>query len=322
MTGRRTHTARHTRAVSAPPDQVFALVADATRWPEVFAPTVAVEHLGGDGEEERLRIRAIANGEVHDWVSHRLLDPPGLRVGFRQEVASPPVESMGGAWQVGPDGNGASLVVLDHAWTAVDDTAETAAWIERAVDRNSRSELAALARTAELPGRGLDELRFSFEDRIVTDGTAQDVYTFLLRADRWPQRLPHVAAAELREEPSGIQHLRMETRSPDGSRHTTASVRVCLPTESITYKQLLLPALLRAHTGRWTLAPEPDGQLLSVTSRHTVVLDPEAVAARLGPGTTLDTAKSLVRRSMGGNSLATLGHAKAYAEARRPERIR
>ena len=62
------------------------------------------------------------------------------------------------------------------------------------------------------------------------------------------ERLPHVARVVLTEDTPGLQFLEMDTRTKDGSTHTTKSVRVCFPDTRIAYKQITLPrADVRAH---------------------------------------------------------------------------
>jgi aromatase len=107
----------------------------------------------------------------------------------------------------------------------------------------------------------------------------------------------------------------MDTKAADGSVHTTESVRVVRGGDRIVYKQTTVPALMSAHTGCWTLVPRGDG--VDATSQHTVVVKPEAVEKVLGAGRTVADARTYVQNALSTNSRATLGHAKAYAEARR-----
>jgi aromatase len=134
----------HEIVVSAPAAAVYRLIAEVENWPFVFPPTIHVDHVERGGREERIRIWATANGEAKSWTSRRTLDPERLRIGFRQEVSAPPVAAMGGAWVVEPVSEAASRVRLLHDYRAVDDDPGGLAWIDEAVDRNSRSELAAL----------------------------------------------------------------------------------------------------------------------------------------------------------------------------------
>jgi aromatase len=106
----------------------------------------------------------------------------------------------------------------------------------------------------------------------------------------------------------------MDTTAQDGSAHTTQSVRVCFPHHKIVYKQTRLPALMDLHVGEWTLTDSEAGVIAA--SRHTIAVNPASVAAILGPDAGLEDARRYLRRALSENSLATLGHAKDYAERR------
>ncbi|MDW3848640.1 aromatase/cyclase [Micromonospora sp. BRA006-A] len=305
------HHMEHRITVAAPPHAVFDLVADVRRWPHVFPPTVHAEQVERLADGERIRIWATANGQPKTWLSRRRVDREGLRIAFRQEVSQAPVAAMGGEWILTPAGGGSTEVRLLHDFDAVGDDPDAVDWIRRAVDGNSDAELAALRAAAE---RDDAEDLYSFDDTVTVRGDQADVYGFLNEADRWPQRLPHVARVDLREETPGLQLLDMDTRTADGHTHRTTSVRVCVPDELIVYKQLRTPPLLSLHTGRWSLREA--GGALMVTSTHTVVIRPEAVPELLGADATMAQARQRVRQALGGNSRATLQRAKEYAEAR------
>ncbi|MFF4159683.1 SRPBCC family protein [Streptomyces sp. NPDC001678] len=324
------HETEHTITVAAPAGTVFALVESVDDWPHVFPPTLHVECLERAGAEERIRIWATANDQVKNWTSRRTVDREGLRIRFRQEVSRHPVASMGGEWIVEPLPDGHTRVRLTHDFRAVDDLPENVAWISRAVDRNSGAELAALKAAAERTaaeradggrtgdGRTGDGAAFTFEDTVRVDAPAGDVHAFLLEAQLWQDRLPHVARVVLKEDTPDVQLLEMDTRTADGSTHTTSSIRICLPGRRIVYKQLRTPALMAAHTGCWTVTEDPAGSV--VTSRHTVVIDPGAIASVLGGTATPEDARAFVRRALGHNSTTTMRHAKEYAEGRCADR--
>lgn len=293
----------HDITVAAPPERVYALLADAGGWPALFPPTVHAQVTPlGDGQE-RLQLWATANGAVKAWTSLRTLDPAARRITFRQEVSTPPVAGIGGEWHVTQTADGHSRVRLTHTYRAVGDDPAGLAWIEEAIERNSGAELAALQAGAERTDPSLD---FTFDDSVEFAGSAVDAHAFIWAAQHWPDRLPHVVSVDLGEEPAGVQRLRMETLAKDGSSHTTESIRVGLPGLRIVYKQTEPPALLSVHTGRWTFE-ERDG-VVTATSRHRVVLRPEAVERVLGAGATVADARTFVREALGANSLATLRH--------------
>ncbi|MFI8931154.1 aromatase/cyclase [Streptomyces sp. NPDC053474] len=319
-----THRTTHHTDIDAPAEAVYGIIAEATDWPACFAPTLHVERLEGAGApaaggRERLRIWAVANGDVTSWTSRRDLDPGAARIRFRQEVSAPPVASMSGEWTVGPGATpGTARLTLVHEFTAVDDDPAGTEWVTRATDRNSRTELANIKALAESRDTAAD-LVFDFADSTLVDGDPEAVYRFLHDAAAWPDRLPHVSRMRLREDHEGgeyVQWMVMDTVTEQGSAHTTESVRLCFPqARRIVYKQVVTPPLLAAHIGEWTVTRAPDG--VRVTSWHRVRLNEDAITSVLGGDATVTAAKEFVRRAVGGNSAATLALAKTHAEGGR-----
>lgn len=307
------HYAEHEITVSASADRVYAFIADVQKWPQLFGPTVHAVQVEQEGQSEQIRIWATANETVKTWTSRRKLDPAARTIEFRQERSQHPVGGMGGTWAIEPLADAECIVRLSHDYFAA--TAEPADldWIAKAVDRNSTVELRALKSAAEA-----DDSRtlLTFADTIEVNGAAADVYNFINEADLWEKRLPHVLKVNLREDEPGLQILEMDTRAGDGSVHTTKSVRLCEPHHEILYKQFVLPGLLTLHTGRW-LIEERAPSLVSVTSEHTIKIDESRITSILGENADLAAAQAFVRRALSGNSLATLEHAKAYAERAR-----
>ncbi|WP_433889451.1 aromatase/cyclase [Streptomyces sp. CA-111067] len=312
LTGHR--EVEHEITVNAPAAAVYRLIAEVENWPRIFPPTVFVDQVELSADEERIRIWATANGAAKNWTSRRVLDPKALRIEFRQEVSAPPVAAMGGTWIIEPLDDDESRVRLLHDYRAVDDDPAGLEWIDQAVDRNSRSELAALKTNVELAVAS-DDLLLSFIDTVRIDGDVKDVYDFINEAQFWKDRLPHVARVQLDEDTPGLQVLEMDTMTKDGSTHTTKSVRVCFPHARIVYKQITVPALMTLHTGYWLFEEDADG--VSASSQHTVVINTANITKILGEGAGVAEAKQYVQNALSTNSRATLGHAKDYAEGRR-----
>jgi aromatase len=304
----------HETTVAAPADAVYERLADVAHWPVLFPPTIHATRVELDGDRERIRIWATANGQIKQWTSARILQPRQRSIHFRQEVSAPPVAAMSGRWIIEPISASRSRVRLQHHYRAVDDDPQSLAWIDAAVDENSRTELAALRTALVLDNEAADSRLLSFEDTVRIDGTAQDAYDFLNEAKLWPERLPHVDQVLLQEDVPGLQILTMDTLTKDGSTHSTTSIRVCFAPERIVYKQIVLPVLMRLHTGRWTIVAGRTG--IEVSSQHTVVINTDTISTVFGPQGTLEQARELVRSSLSANSLATLHQAKVFAERR------
>jgi aromatase len=304
----------HEIKVQASAEVVYQLIAEVANWPQIFPPSVHVEYLERNGSQERIQIWATANGEVKTWISRRELNPATRRVEFRQERSTPPVAAMGGTWIIEPISDGESHVLLRHDYRAQDDDPAKLAWIDQAVDRNSQSELAALKTNVELASSSA-QLLLTFADSVRIDGSVKDVYGFINEAQRWSERLPHVARVSLQEDTPGLQLLEMDTRTKNGSVHTTKSVRVTFPHERIAYKQIQVPALMTLHNGLWTF--EETGGGVTASSRHTVAINEANIASVLGADAGVEEARTFVRDALSTNSLATLRHARDYAEGRR-----
>ncbi|WP_330218997.1 MULTISPECIES: aromatase/cyclase [unclassified Frankia] len=315
------HRTSHREVVAAPADLVFELLTEAERWPAIFGPNIFLRYLERTESEEHFQLWALVGGEVKTWTSRREVDRHLRTIGFRQERSQPPVAAMSGRWQVLPLPGGRTEVILDHEFTAVDDDAAAVQWISAALERNSVEELAALRRVAEL-GHPVAEVVFTFEDTVELTGSAEEAYDFIDRADRWPDQLPHVRRVVLTEEMPGIQQLEMDTVSgDDGSTHTARSVRVCLANDRIAYKQTRPPSTLLGHSGVWIFHRVPDGPD-SVTARHTVVLDPDALRTVLGPSSSLAEGRRYLRDALGANSRRTLAGAAAPVSSTEEREVR
>jgi aromatase len=311
-----TSVVTHSTTVRALPGDVYRLVADVTRWPVVFGPTVHVEHLHHAESAERFTIWALVNGSVAHWTSERAFDPGALRIDFRQEHSTPPVASMGGTWEFLDQPGPGTQVVLTHEFSTVDGSADGDQKLREALDRNSESELGALRLIAEA-GYPADQLIFKFEDAVRIAGPVAAAYDFINRADEWHRRLPHVREISLAEPSPGIQHMTMETVTADGAAHTTSSVRVCTPNRWIAYKQTAAPAPLLGHSGIWSFRDFGESGCL-VVARHMVLLDPAKVTAAdpvsLTPVSDIADIADRVRSALSGNSKVTLSYARKFAE--------
>ena len=307
----------HEITVQANAADVYRMLAEVENWPRLFPPSVYVDYVERNGNEERIRIWATANGEAKNWTSRRVLDPKAMSIRFWQEVSAPPVAEMNGTWIIEPVAAGETRLRLLHEYRAIDDRPEDLDWIEKAVDTNSRSELPSLKASVEHATQAA-ELTMSFSDTVRINGAAKDVYDFINDAHLWSERLPHVVTVKLTEDTPGLQVLRMDTQAKDGSTHTTESVRVCFPHYKIAYKQTTLPALMTLHTGYWLLEAAPDdADAILATSQHTVVINAANITSVLGADAGVAQAREFVRAALSANSTATLRHAKAYAESQR-----
>ena len=300
-------TIRHTTIVDAPATLVFDLVAGFDRWPEFHGPSVHAERLGHqDGAEVYRHWWVIDDHTVRSWQARWRFHRDELRISFEFDPEGPDAAPSRGQFAF------LSLSAGSAEIRAEQTVSGPGSYDPERVERELRELVDRFADAAARSEERRD-LVVDFEDPLFVAGPLDDAYNYLYEADKWPERIPHVSRLTLEEPVPGVQFFDMDTQTPDGSAHTTRSVRICLAGNTIVYKQIHLPKLLDGHTGHWKFTPTREGFILA--ARHTATIKPDALPI-LGPGTTVLDARRYLRRVLSTNSMSNLRLAKAYAEER------
>ncbi|MFG2991740.1 SRPBCC family protein [Streptomyces sp. NPDC048257] len=278
MPSQRVHTSEHTAHIAAPPGVVYGLLADAVRWPLLLPTPVHVERIDFDGVSERLRLWDLpdAGERVRSLHLRRELHPHSRTIAFEQEDTARPGAPTTGTWTVQAHGDTHSRVTLRQDHTAEALPAAGTPRTRREQEAEPAAHLTHLTEIAERWER-LDELLLSFEDSIHLDGPAELVYDFLHRIQDWPQRLPHVEAADVIEDTPGVQLATLDTcATPDGRTRHTRAARLCFPAAArIVFKELAPPDPIAAHTGEWSLTPDGHG-VRAVCAQQVMLREPAA----------------------------------------------
>ncbi|MFI6560814.1 aromatase/cyclase [Streptomyces sp. NPDC050534] len=306
------YSVRDELLVAAPVEEVRSLVEDVVGWTQLHKPAVHAEILADSGREQLVRHWAVAGRDsVRTWTTRRTGAADGSRISFVHEDPEAPFASLGGAWTF-QEQDGKTLVEMSHDFTPADGGRAGAQELSARLRAGTRDYLSTLGHAAENRAE-LDRLIISFTDALFIAGDIKDAYDYLWEADKWEERIPHIAKLDLEEPAPGVQFFDMLTSTPDGSSHRTRSVRVTVETDIIVYKQTELPALLDGHTGHWKFTRTPEGVIAE--ARHTATIKPSALHI-LGEGTTVLDARKYLRRVLSANSVSNLRLAKAYAEER------
>jgi C7-C12 aromatase (ARO/CYC) len=300
-------TVLYTATVNAPVSLVFDLVAELERWPEFHGPSVHAEALESqDGAELYQHWWVIDDHTVRSWKARWWFLRDELRINFEFTPEEPGAAASRGQF---------SFLALSDQSTEIraEQTVSGAGSYDHQQAEQDLREL--VDRFADAAGHHKErqDLVVDFEDPLFVAGPLDDAYRYLYEADKWPERIPHVSRLVLEEPVPNVQFFDMETQTPDGSSHTTRSVRICLPGNKIVYKQIHLPKLLDGHTGHWKFTPTREGFILA--ARHTATIKPDALLI-LGAGTTVLDARRYLRRVLSANSMSNLRLAKAYSEER------
>ncbi|MGX9886913.1 aromatase/cyclase [Streptomyces sp. NPDC002276] len=306
------HSVRDETLVAAPLDEVRSLVEDVVGWTQLHEPAVHAEVTEDFGDGQLVRHWAVAGRDaVRVWAVRRTRDADGRRISFVHENPEAPFASLRGGWTF-QEQDGKTLVEMRHDFTLAEGEEARAEDVSARLRTGARDYLRTLGHAAE-NREELDGLIISFTDALFIAGDIKDAYDYLWEADKWEERIPHIAKLDLEEPAPGVQFFDMLTSTPDGAAHRTRSVRVTVEPHIIVYKQTELPALLDGHTGHWRFTRTPEGVVAE--ARHTATIKPSALHI-LGEGTTVLDARKYLRRVLSANSVSNLRLAKAYAEER------
>lgn len=293
-------TTTHQIQIPVSAHRIYEFLADVENWADVFPPTVHARQETLDGNTENIRIWAAVKGSVRNWTSTRIFNREHKEIEFAQTKVAPPASAMTGVWRVSPLTEDSCRVVLFHDFNAP--TSEDIEFVRNAVDSNSTRELDAIAaRFSPSHGR---RVYHRTENTYTIDSTADDAFAFLLEAESWPDRIPHVADAELTRFDDGGEYLKLTTSSQDGSTHQTSSYRVELPERRLVYKQDHTPGALISHRGEWQV-DQVDG-LTRVTSIHHFGVSEASIENALGASVSLEEAVDLAAKSLIHNSATTI----------------
>jgi C7-C12 aromatase (ARO/CYC) len=306
------HSAQDEVVVAAPAEVVRALVDDVAGWTQLHKLAVHAEILEDDGGTQLIQHWAVADEHsVRTWRVRRTKAADGSSVSFVHEPAEAPFASLSGEWTF-HEQDGKTVVTLRHDFTLVEGAEEQAAALVARLHEGNQDYLQVLLYASENRDE-LDRLIISFTDPLFIAGDIKDVYDYLWEADKWEERIPHIAKLVLEQPAPDVQFFDMDTSTPDGSSHRTRSVRITIEPDIIVYKQTQLPILLDGNTGHWKFTQTPEGVIAE--ARHTATIKPSALHI-LGEGTTVQDARNYLRRVLSANSVSNLRLAKAYAEER------
>ncbi|MFC8450422.1 hypothetical protein [Kitasatospora sp. NPDC057223] len=320
-----TSPTEHAVTVRAPAATLLRLLTEVRRWPVLLEHVVyALPADAGATPAGRARFWTRDGERVTRWDARHDVTFDGLRIDFRYNPVPEPVlepvpkpapkpvpESpavtaapapASGCWALEPLGPGTTRLTLRQ------DAAGPSPLGPDVLD--------ALRRHGESL-HGPDELVFTFQDTVRTDGSPEAAYEFLWKVQDWPGAVSHIATVSLTQSAPGVQHVLSGVRAADGSVQDVPSVRLGLARDRVVYTPLTVPPFASAHLGEWIVGLDAKGTT-TITGRHTVALRADRIAAAFGPAATPADARRRVRTALGAHSLATLDAARAHAETRTP----
>jgi acyl carrier protein len=249
-------------------EELFGLVADASRWPVLFPSTVHVRRLDKQGLTERSEVWELVGDRASTRILRRVVNADRLHIAFSWDeprpaqdpagqAARPSYRELAGEWRFRPLVGGATEVVLRQRYTLDEDAIADPAPAAEAVHCDSARRLAALRRIARLgrPAR----LLLSVSEEVSLPRPIEEVYA------------------------------RVHAAFGPGRGYPDESVVVAEPERWIARKTLAdAPLLTRAEL--WSF--EPVGGGTRATAVHWALIEPAAAGL---PGSEADSALSGLR---------------------------
>jgi len=321
------YQASHSVTCDVSPAQVYALISDSRRWPELLEPCEAVTVLSSDASSEHIELSAQVNGERMTWQSKRRFRPEVF--GVETTVVQPMklVAAMTTSWRVVALNALQSVLVLEHDYDLCDDVtgqvegvstrSEAAVFIETAIDRNSTVELgnikAAVERAALSPAAVEPSRNQHLRHSIVCDAPADLVYGLVRSTDSWPTLFDACVGVRVLEATPDSELVRVEALQ-DGRTVSWDTRRTYHDTIRRVDYQLLVPMpLVESMSGQWRVL-QLDSRRCLLTVDRTWRMLPDVT--RIRPGIhTVTEASAFVRAFVDGNAGAEMIAIRALAES-------
>lgn len=258
-------------------EELFGLVADASRWPVLFPATVHVRQLDRQERAERAEVWESADGGTYTRTLRRVVNADRLHIAFSwdeplpaphpRRAARPPYHELAGEWRFRPLVGGGTEVVLRQRYTLDEDGSDAAARAAEAVGCDSARWLAALRRVAGL-GWPVAQLLFSVSEEVSLPRPIDEVYARVLAS--------------------------FGQGGGRGRGYLDGSVVVAEPGRWIARKTLDADQPLLGSAELWSF--EPVGEGTRATAVHRALIEPAAVRTSGGEA---DSALSGLRLRVG-----------------------
>ncbi len=145
--------ARHVAECVGDVADVYDVVRDPLRWPELFPACTGARILSDSVEGQIVRVEAEQRGQRVSWDTRRQYFHGIRRIDYELVIPMPFVSSMRGQWRVLDLGARRSLLVVDRWWRMLDEVSgirddistvpEATDFVRGYIDRNATDELVA-----------------------------------------------------------------------------------------------------------------------------------------------------------------------------------
>jgi aromatase len=305
------HHAAHQIICNVPPERVYGLIRHSVNWPRLLEPCQSVTVLDADADHEHIEISATVNGQTMSWQSRRRFQPEAF--GVDAELVQPmPLVALNAEQ---------SVLLLEHDYRLLDDVTglvpgvhthqDAAAFIARAIDANSTTELANLRAAAERV-EPPDRRDFHARHTVVCSAPADEVYQLVRDTSTWPLIFDACVGARVVERDGDVEVVRIEARQ-DGRTVAWDTRRTYYDAiRRVDYELPVPMPLTEAMRGQWRVIPLAEDRCVLTVDRWWRIL-PDVRGIKPGIDT-VPQAAAFVQRYVGDNATAEMVAIKALVE--------
>lgn len=272
-------TLSHSILCNAPASNVYNVISDVMNWPKIFDACVSATILEKNDNFELVKIDVVDKNRKMSWNTQRTYFPNIYKIHFDLPIPMPFLKNMNGEWRVIPLSadrcllnvvrNFSFLEKIEEIHDDIKTHDEAVIFINNFVNENAENEMWSIKHFTE----NNNSMNFSrFEEKYFLPYSPNDVYHILHNVWQWPSILPHCDSIQMIYDDSENQEFVMTIKTSHGVE-LFRSIRKCnLNNLSISYFQPSPPAILKRHSGSWTINPVSGGS--EILSIHTVEIDP------------------------------------------------
>lgn len=271
-------------------DNLYQIVCNSKRWPEIFDPCISVKTIKSANNFEHIEVTALVNEQKMTWESERVFLPEIH--GINSFIIKPMklVKFMKTMWRIISINKQQSLVLLEHEYEISEDIKglvdeietynEASLYIERAIDENSRKELFNIKQIAEKTAQKKLEnwdvnRSWSTSHTIVCDASQELAYQTIRNTEKWPEILDLCISAELIEKTLNSETIRIKARN-NSEIISWDTQRIYYDKECIIDFCLIAPMpFLKKMYGKWRVISLEDNKCIVNVERNFEIFEVE-----------------------------------------------
>ncbi|RAW85761.1 SRPBCC family protein [Photorhabdus laumondii] len=273
----------HSIICNAQVENVYQIILNSDKWPEIFEPCQEVKTLFRDREGEKIEVKALLNGILMQWESNRKFYPETFSIKSKLNPPMTLVKEMETSWRVVKINSQQCVLLLEHLYDleseiaglidGVETIEQAHQFISKAIDTNSVKELNNIKNIVESTEGSEKVLTGTITHSVVCEAPARQVYTLVKDVSCWTDIFSFCDGAEVLER-SGNEEL-VEIKAKQNNKAVSWQTRRYY-FDAIYRVDYVMPTpmpLFKTMNGRWQIIPVNDQRCIITVQRNWALLE-------------------------------------------------